>query len=163
MQNGTGQVYMWGWNADYPDPENFLFLLYGPNGKVEHGGENASNYSNPEFDRLFDRMRLMENGEERQVIIDRMVDIARRDAPWVWGFNPVAFSLNHQWLGNAYPSEMANNTLKYRRLDPVLRARLRREWNRPVVWPLWAAAGLVLAVAVPGIWMLRRRERSTAL
>ncbi len=163
MQNGTGQVYMWGWNADYPDPENFLFLLYGPNGKVEHGGENASNYSNPEFDRLFDRMRLMENGEERQVVIDRMVDIARRDAPWVWGFNPVAFSLNHQWLGNAYPSEMANNTLKYRSLDPVLRARLRREWNRPVVWPLWAAAGLVLAVAVPGIWMLRRRERSTAL
>jgi ABC-type transport system substrate-binding protein len=163
MQNGTGQVYMWGWNADYPDPENFLFLLYGPNGKVEHGGENASNYSNPEFDRLFDQMRLMENGEERQVVIDRMVDIARRDAPWVWGFNPVAFSLNHQWLGNAYPSEMANNTLKYRRLDPVLRARLRREWNRLVVWPLWAAAGLVLAVAVPGIWMLRRRERSTAL
>lgn len=163
MQNGTGQVYMWGWNADYPDPENFLFLLYGPNGKVEHGGENASNYANPEFDALFDQMRLMENGDERQLIIDRMVDIARGDAPWVWGFNPVAFSLNHQWLGNAYPSEMANNTLKYRRLDPVLRARLRREWNRPVVWPLWAAAGLVLAIAVPGIWMLRRRERSTAL
>ena len=29
MRNGTAQIFMWGWNADYPDPENFLFLLYG--------------------------------------------------------------------------------------------------------------------------------------
>jgi ABC-type transport system substrate-binding protein len=25
MINGTGQIFQWGWNADYPDPENFLF------------------------------------------------------------------------------------------------------------------------------------------
>ena len=50
MRKGTGQIFIWGWNADYPDPENFLFLLYGPNGKVKHQGENASNYANPEFD-----------------------------------------------------------------------------------------------------------------
>ena len=36
------------WTADYPDPENFLFLLYGPNGKVKYGGENAANYANPQ-------------------------------------------------------------------------------------------------------------------
>jgi oligopeptide transport system substrate-binding protein len=43
MRKGTAQVFMWGWNADYPDPENFFFLLYGPNRKVD-GGENAANY-----------------------------------------------------------------------------------------------------------------------
>ncbi len=32
---------------------------------------------------------------------------------------------------------MANNTLKYRRLDPELRQRLRAAWNPPVLWPLW--------------------------
>ena len=85
----------WGWNADYPDPENFLFLLYGPNGKVEHGGENASNYDNPEFDRLFDHMKNMENGPQRQAIIDRMVAIARRDKPWLWGYHPKDFGLYH--------------------------------------------------------------------
>jgi ABC-type transport system substrate-binding protein len=46
MRRGQAQIYQWGWNADYPDPENFLFLFYGPNGKVRHGGENASNYAN---------------------------------------------------------------------------------------------------------------------
>ena len=88
MREGSGQIFMWGWNADYPDPENFLFLLYGPNGKVEHGGENASNYSNPEFDKLFVQMKNMENSPQRQLIIEQMVEIERREAPWAWGFSP---------------------------------------------------------------------------
>ncbi len=66
MRKGKAQIFQWGWNADYPDPENFLFLLYGPNSKAEHGGENAANYQNPEFDRLFERMKDMDNGPERQ-------------------------------------------------------------------------------------------------
>ena len=163
MQNGTGQVYMWGWNADYPDPENFLFLLYGPNGKVGHQGENASNYANPEFDRLFDRMKTMEDGPERQTVVDRMVEIARHDAPWLWGFYPQSYSLRHQWLSNVRPNSMANNTLKYRRLDPKRRERLRAEWNPPITWPLWAMLGAALAVVLPALWMVWRRERSTAL
>ncbi len=163
MTNGTGQVFMWGWNADYPDPENFLFLLYGPNGKVRHQGENASNFENAEFDRLFDQMKDMDDGHERQAVIDRMVEIARREAPWVWGFNPKAFSLHHQWLHNAVPNQMANNTLKYRRLDPDLRARLRADWNPPILWPLWGLLVLALALVVPALWLVRQRERGRAL
>ena len=163
MHNGTGQVFMWGWNADYPDPENFLFLLYGPNGKVEHQGENAANYSNPEFDRLFDVMKYMDDGPERQAVIDQLVEIARRDAPWVWGFNPKSFSLHHQWVHNAVPNTMANNTLKYRRLEPELRERLQAQWNPPVLWPLWTLLGLGVALVLPALWLVRRRERSTAL
>ena len=163
MRNGTGQIFQWGWNADYPDPENFLFLLYGPNGKVEHNGENAANYANPEFDRLFQEMKDMDDGPERQAAVDRMVEIARRDAPWVWGFNPKSFSLHHKWLSNAVPNQMANNTLKYRGLDPALREGLREDWNPPVLWPLWTLLGLVVLLVVPALWLVRRRERSTAL
>jgi ABC-type transport system substrate-binding protein len=163
LRNGTGQVFMFGWNADYPDPENFLFLLYGPNGKVEHQGENAANYANPEFDRLFDEMKFMDDGPERQAILDRLVEIARTDAPWIWGFHPKAFSLHHQWMANAYPNQMANNTLKYRRIDPALRQRLRQDWNQPVLWPLWVGAGLLVALVLPAWWLVRRRERRTAL
>ena len=163
MRKGTAQIFRWGWNADYPDPENFLFLLYGPNGKAEHGGENAANYANPEFDRLFERMRNMENGPERAAIIRRMVDIARRDAPWIWGFHPKELTLHHQWYHNAKPHMMANNTLKYLRIDPRLREAKRREWNAPVLWPLAAAAGVLVLVTAPAVAAWRRRERERAL
>lgn len=162
MRKGTGQMYMWGWNADYPDPENFLFLLYGPNAKVGAGGENASNYDNPEFNTLFAQMKNMDNTQERQVLIDRMQEILRHDAPWAWGYHPKAFSLLHAWYRNSKPNLMANNTLKYKRLDPQLRAQRRLAWNPPVIWPV-AAVGLILVVsAIPAVLAYRRRERSQA-
>ena len=163
IRKGTGQIYSWGWNADYPDPENFLFLLYGPNSKLDSGGQNTANYANPEFDALFGRMKNMDNGPERQAVIDEMVHIARRDAPWLWGFYPKAFSLHHNWVSNLKPNLMANNTLKYRRVDPEQRERLREAWNQPVLWPLWLTGGLLVAGALPAVRIFRRRERSSAL
>ncbi|BCX80886.1 oligopeptide transport system substrate-binding protein [Methylomarinovum caldicuralii] len=163
MRTGAAQIFTWGWNADYPDPENFFFLLYGPNGKVKYGGENAANYANPEFDRLFERMRAMDDGPERQALIDRMQDIVRRDAPWVFGFHPKNFALYHQWLYNLKPNLMANNTVKYLRLNPDLRAGLRARWNRPLWWPLLVLlAGLALAV-IPAWLRYRKRMQATAL
>lgn len=163
MSNGSAQMFYWGWNADYPDPENFLFLLYGPNAKVGKHGENAANYQNPEFDRLFVRMKNMENSPTRQRIINRMINIVRRDAPWGWGLHPKEFSLQHAWLYNRKPNLMANNTLKYIRIDPKLRAVKRHEWNKPVLWPIYISIVLLIAVVVPAVNAYRKRERSSAL
>jgi oligopeptide transport system substrate-binding protein len=163
MRKGTEQMYYWGWNADYPDPENFLFLFYTPQGKVKFSGENASNYSNPEFDRLFERMREMDNGPERQAIVDQMVEILRRDVPWVWGLYPKDYALAHQWVHNRKPAKMANNGLKYQRVDPPLRETLQRQWNRPVAWPLLVAVAVLVLAILPAVVVYRRRERSGAL
>jgi ABC-type transport system substrate-binding protein len=162
VRKGAVQLFYFGWNADYPDPENFLFLLYGPQGKVRHSGENASNYANPEFDRLFDEMRAMENGPRRQAIIDRMLTILRFDAPWIWGFHPKDYTLRHAWLTNRKPSKVGHNTLKYQRVDAVRREQLRAEWNHLVLWPLALVGLLLAAVALPAVLGHRRRERATA-
>ncbi len=160
---GAAQLFYFGWNADYPDPENFLFLLYGGQGKVKHQGENAANYANPEYDRLFEKMRAMDNGPERQAIIDRMQEILVRDAPWIWGFHPKDYTLRHSWLLNRKPTKVGNNTLKYQRVDVAQRERARAEWNRPVMWQaLLALLGLV-AVALPAWIAHRRRELGNAL
>ena len=122
---GNAQLFFLGWNADYPDPENFFFLLYGANGKVKYGGENASNYSNAEFDHLFEQMRNMENGTQRHELIQKMQTIVQYDAPWVMGFHPKSFALYHQWYRNLKPNLMANNQLKYARLEVAMRQRQR--------------------------------------
>ena len=162
VRKGNVQLYFLGWNADYPDPENFLFLLHGAQGKVKVGGENASNYANPEFDRLFERMKHMYNGPERQAIIDRMVDIARHDAPWVWSLFPKDYTLHHAWVYNGKPNQMANNGLKYQRIDPQLREKLRRRWNQPMVWPVVVILLAFALSVVPAVLTFRRRERATA-
>ena len=159
---GAAQLFYFGWNADYPDPENFLFLLYGPQGKVQHKGENSANYSNPEYDKLFEQMRAMENGPERQDLIDRMMQIVRHDAPWVWGFHPKDYSLRHGWLKNRKPNKVGHNTLKYQRIDVELREQRRSEWNRPMLWPLIVVLGLLAAAIYPAWAGYRRRESAAA-
>ena len=159
MRNGTSQIFQWGWNADYPDPENFFFLLYGPNGKVKHHGENAANYSNPEFDRLFEQMKNIRNGPERLEIIKSMTKILQHDAPWLWGFHPKAFSLFHDWYKNVKPNLMANNLLKYKRVDGELRNKKRAQWNQPNYWPIVILFLLLCISFIPAIIAFRKRER----
>lgn len=162
IRKGNAQLFEWGWNADYPDPENFFFLLYGPHKKVGTGGENAANYDNPEFNRLFERMKDMDNGPERQAIIEQMLTIVRRDAPWIFAYYPKSFGLRHDWVKNVKPNLMANNTLKYRRVDPALRADRRAEWNRPVLWPIGVGGLVVVALVAPAFMAWRRHERKAA-
>ncbi|MBK9446778.1 MAG: ABC transporter substrate-binding protein [Betaproteobacteria bacterium] len=162
IRKGAVQLYYLGWNADYPDPENFFFLLNGAEGKVEKGGENASNYRNPDFDKLFHEMKNMDNSPRRLAIITRMNRILHQDAPWVYGFHPKSYALGHAWLKNRKPSDVGHNNLKYQRLDVATREAKRREWNRPVLWPLALVVALGAAVLVPAIRGYRRRERSVA-
>ncbi len=161
LRKGIAQMFFFGWNADYPDPENFFFLLYGENGKVKFGGENAVNYHNPEFDRLFEKMRNMDDGEQRFHIIQQMQEILRHDAPWVFAFYPKGFSLYHGWYKNVKPNLMANNTLKYKRLDIKARAEKREQWNHAVFWPLFVALGLLVVLIIPAVYAFKRRARVT--
>jgi len=162
IRKGNTQIYEWGWHADYPDPENFLFLLHGAQGKVKSQGENASNYVNAEFDRRFEQMKHMPNSPERQAVIDRMVEVLRRDAPWLWGYHPKDYALYHAWVSNLKANKIAYNTLKYQRIDAALREQKRREWNRPVIWPTGLGLLAIVLFALPAFVTWRRRERGAA-
>ncbi len=162
LRKGNTQLFMVGWRADYPDPENFLFLLNGAQARAKTQGENASNYSNAEYDALFAQVRHMANTPQRQQLIDRMVDLFRRDAPWIGGFHRKSFGLYHGWLGNLKPNEMADNKLKYLKVDPERRAAMRLAWNRPVLWPVLLGILLAAAAVVPAWLAYRRRERMAA-
>ena len=162
IRKGDTQTFRLGWNADYPDPENFLFLLHGPQSRARTQGENAANYLNPEYDALFEQVKHMANSAERQRLIDRMVDIVRADAPWIWGVHPKSYSLRHSWVSNNKPNTMARNSMKYLKIDPAKRAELRAEWNRPVVGPLTWIVLLLIASAIPAVVSYRKRERMAA-
>jgi len=161
VSNGTAQMFGFGWGADYPDPENFMFLLHGPQGRVQHQGENSVNYANLEFDALFERMKNLPNGVERKRLIERMIDILQKDAPWIAGLHPLSYALYHSWYGNAKPNKMANNTLMYKRIDAESRQHWQQQWNQPVWWPLLLLAVLLLISVIPAWRGYRQREQGT--
>jgi oligopeptide transport system substrate-binding protein len=47
-------------------------------------------------------------------------------------------------------------------VDAARREALRREWNRPVVWPVLLILALLGASIVPAVMTYRRRERMAA-
>ena len=152
MAKGSAQIYYWGWLADYPDAENFFTLLYGPNSKAVNGaGENASNYRNERFDELFESLRNLENGPEKARVIDEMIRIVQKDAPWSFGYFPTSAAALHHWVKNAKPTQMIRNNVQYIRIDAQERMNQIRAWNTPVVWPLM----IILAAAVGLVWLVR--------
>ena len=163
VRKGKVQFFSWGWNADYPDAENFLFLLYGGNAAVDTDGAgvNSANYKNPEYDALFKEIQTMRDGPERYRKIRRMVEIVRKDAPWIWGINPVGMTLVHRWYGNVVANAMANNTLKYRRIDAPLRVAMQETWNAPRLLPIAGVVAFVIALGWGAVGLYRRKREAT--
>ncbi|MBK6806243.1 MAG: ABC transporter substrate-binding protein [Betaproteobacteria bacterium] len=72
------QMRVASWIADYPDGDNFMQLLYGPN-------TNQSNNACariPEFDRLYARTQKMPPGPERDKLYQEMTRVIEAYAPW---------------------------------------------------------------------------------
>lgn len=156
LLNGNFQVTEWGWNADYPDAENFFFLLYGPNGKKLYTGENNANYDNPEFNRLFKQMETMSDTPQRAEIIKRMNEILWEDAPWHFFYNLSEISVAHEWVHNFKPHMLNKYQFKFRRIDLDNRRDRQKQWNKPVYWPMAIILLVLLAAVIPAVRVVVR-------
>ncbi len=160
---GKHQIFFAGWLADYPDAENFLFLLYGPNAKSKSQGENVANYENPEYDKLYSELKTLDDGPRKQEVIDKMVALVQQDAPWSFGYFPWGGLAFQQWVHNGKPSILIRDMAKYYRVDPAVRVAKQAEWNKPTWWPIVLLAALILLL----VWVARRgyqaRQRETAV
>jgi len=72
------QMWSYGWIADYPDGDNFMQLLYGPNTNQS----NAACYSSPRYDALYEESQRMGDSPERTRLFERMAREFEADTPW---------------------------------------------------------------------------------
>jgi peptide/nickel transport system substrate-binding protein/oligopeptide transport system substrate-binding protein len=81
VDEGAVTMFRQGWIADYPDPENFLTVLFHSRNVGAAG--NTSRYRSPELDRLFDQADAMPAGPARvklyQTAEQRLLD----DGVWI--------------------------------------------------------------------------------
>ena len=86
------QRYQLVWIADYPDPQNFLDLLFNIASNQNHSG-----YSNPQVDDLLNRAGVEQDPAARLQLYQQAEQIIIDDSPWV----PLYFDFE-QWLVKPY-------------------------------------------------------------
>ncbi|MFL6678126.1 MAG: ABC transporter substrate-binding protein [Burkholderiaceae bacterium] len=96
-ENGNFQLASFGWEADYPDAEDFYQLLYGPNAPP---ASNWTGYANPAYDKAYQAMRFMANGPERLAQMRTMNALIAEDVPLIVLFDPLKFGITQNWVGN---------------------------------------------------------------
>lgn len=88
---GRVQMAFTGWSQDFPDPSDFLDILFHSRNIHEEDSENRSFYRNPELDALLDQARTEQDPTERRRMYEKANDIVARDAPWAFLYYPKEF------------------------------------------------------------------------
>jgi ABC-type transport system substrate-binding protein len=157
VDNKVHQIFQWGWVADYPDPENFLFLLISK--MAGDKGPNHTNFRNPEYDALFAQMELLPDDAARADLIAQMLDILEEERVWIELLNAESYVLYHEWITQYKPPGFEFSTIKYQNIDPQQRAEKRRTTNQPVMWPAYLLVLIILAIFAPGVVTLIRERQ----
>jgi len=118
MDRRQVQLYRLAWIADYPDAENFLQLFYGPN---QSPGPNHSNYENEQFDRIYERARVLQDSPERTAFYEHMCRMVLEECPWILTHYRLSYSLNYGWLKNFKHHDFPYLNDKYYRIDEAER------------------------------------------
>ncbi|MCS7206854.1 MAG: peptide ABC transporter substrate-binding protein [Dehalococcoidia bacterium] len=112
LNRGTFQAFAGlGWIADYPDPQNFLDVLF-----HSKSPQNHTYYANPEVDRLLEQARVEKDWNTRVELYNKAEEIIVREAAWV----PLWYSGERFALIKPY--------VKGYKLLPMIVPRLKDVW-----------------------------------
>jgi oligopeptide transport system substrate-binding protein len=120
MKRGALQVSFGGWTMDYPDGENIYQLLYGPN---KSPGPNDSNFDQPEMNKLYEEIAIMESDPKRAALIQKMDDILQEEVPWALGYYEASYVVTQPWVLNYRNNDIMANKYKYLRINPDVKKR----------------------------------------
>lgn len=111
-----GELQFWhgGWVLDYPDAENILQLLATSNFPP---GPNSTLYSNKKVDALFEKIRYMEEGDQKHALMAQVEVEVNKDLPWVMLFYTRNYVLTQDKVLNYRYSDIVSNYLKYVKID----------------------------------------------
>jgi ABC-type oligopeptide transport system substrate-binding subunit len=113
LQEGRYGMYALGWAADYPDPQDFLDLLFHSQSLL-----NQTGYANPAVDRLLEEARVETDAAKRLALYSQAHQLILADAPWV----PL-YHGSDRWL--VAPEVQGFS------VPPIVLPRLARVWLNP--------------------------------
>jgi ABC-type transport system substrate-binding protein len=110
---GNFQMSGSAWIADYPDAQNFLQLLYGPNTNQS----NEARFRLPAFDRLYEKSLTIPDSPERNHLYREMNRLLLAYAPWRLGVHRIYNHLQYPWVKAYKKHPILYTNFKYLDLD----------------------------------------------
>ncbi|MGH7984723.1 MAG: ABC transporter substrate-binding protein, partial [Candidatus Binataceae bacterium] len=110
-QRDTVPLFNFGWEADFPDPENFLAVLFS---KQQWGANNDTFFYDPRVDKLLAEAAPVSDRQVRYELYRQAQHIIVADAPWVFLFNPVTYVIRQPWVHG-----LVLNPMRPLRLDTI--------------------------------------------
>jgi ABC-type transport system substrate-binding protein len=111
------------WIADYPDAQNFLQLLYGPN----TGQSNESEFKLPEYDRLYEKSQGLPDSPERNAVYHEMNRLLLAYAPWRLGVHRIFNHLQWPWVKGYKKHPILYTNFKWLDLDVAAQQAAMRQ------------------------------------
>ena len=111
----TVQCSYGAWSQDYPDPSDFLDVMFNGNRITEEGCQNTSFYNNPAVNKLLAEAAGCPDPARRLRLYQEAEQLIVTDAPYVPLDHPYFYALHQPWLHEAH-------------LHPVLYFRFERMW-----------------------------------
>jgi ABC-type transport system substrate-binding protein len=107
----AGQLMMWnlGWISSIPDADSFYSPLYSRN----VGTSNDARFRLPEYDRLYEQTRRLQDGPERDAVYRKMTELVLAYAPWLLNEYPYANVLAQPWLKGYKQNTFLRHQWKY--------------------------------------------------
>ena len=124
LKKKKADIFEQAWNADYADPENFFQLFYSKNISP---GPNASNFSNKNFDTLYEKSKNLPPGPARTSLYIEMEKFLMEECPWIFNVHRLRPLVKQPWLLNHQFEIMIADTMKYYKIDAPLRAKLKEQ------------------------------------
>jgi oligopeptide transport system substrate-binding protein len=109
------ELFMLGWEADFPDPENFLEVLFS---RQQWGSNNDTFFYNPEVDRLMAQAAPIADLSRRFDLYRQAQQIIIGQAPWVFLYHPVSYYIRQPWVHDYV-------------INPMRPSRLEKVWVSP--------------------------------
>ncbi len=117
IESGQADFFRTGWNADYPDPENFLSLLYSKNIPANSSDKsylNSERYKNESFDKFYTQA-MQEVDEKTRMNLYHQADQTALDDGAIM---PVFYDENYRLIQIKVKNFPAN-AMEYRDLSTV--------------------------------------------
>lgn len=105
---GEAKLFRFGWAADYPDPDNYLWTLFSSDNV---GQDNSTSYMNPKVDALVNKARTTVNWAEREKLYQEAETQIVDDAPWIFLYTNVEYKMVQPYVKNQQMHPLVRNEM----------------------------------------------------